>query len=290
MTAAAYAEFAAGQTAEGTARLMQALVMADNVSGTGATLGHLVGLAQAQMVYGELNARLGQLAKADCLQIDAVTTQLLARPPAVERVFRSEQAMALRAVELATQDPKKWLDGGVLRDTFEKMPLEERARFRKTVQGILQERYAPLIQSVRGPESRWPMAAAPSFETRPKPDDLEGIAEAFVESISPDLSATARTSAMARTQLRLLRLHARVLAYKWENGRLPARLQDASNDVADPLSGENFAYEPNGDTYRLYSRGRPETGEVTLKRTLRGPAQEDPAPPLAGVTSRPAGA
>jgi hypothetical protein len=70
-----------------------------------------------------------------------------------------------------------------------------------------------------------------------------------------------------RAQLRILRLHARVIAYRFRNHRLPSALADAApaSEAFDTLSGEPFVYVRNAaGGYRIYSKGRSETGTIEL--------------------------
>lgn len=93
----------------------------------------------------------------------------------------------------------------------------------------------------------------------------------------PLLAALAKDAA----QLRLLRLHMRVEAYRWRWDKPPEALLDAAPavEVDDPLTHLPFRYEPMGTTYRLLSDGFPELGPMGLKYR-REPGRGDPdAPP-----------
>ncbi len=140
------------------------------------------------------------------------------------------------------------------------------------------------IRVYQGPESQWPLVAE---EPAPEPmltDSPESITQALVPFLIPFGAQGGMASVRARTQLRLLRLHAWVLAYRWEHDRLPSTLRDAVGDEAavDPVNLEPFEYTVNPSGYRLVSKGRGALGEVAL-RYVRPPSQErGDAPPPAG--------
>jgi hypothetical protein len=64
-------------------------------------------------------------------------------------------------------------------------------------------------------------------------------------------------STVSETRLRLLYIHAAILAYRWWHGNPPATLDALKlGDMAiDSFSGQPFVYKPTGYTYKLYSVG-----------------------------------
>ncbi len=72
----------------------------------------------------------------------------------------------------------------------------------------------------------------------------------------------------ARTQARLLRVHAAIRKFDWEQGRLPADLGETGlprEFLLDPLNGRQFEYRRHSLGYDLYSRGVGELGRIDLK-------------------------
>ena len=69
------------------------------------------------------------------------------------------------------------------------------------------------------------------------------------------------------TQMRLLRLHMRIEAYRWRYLKLPERLIDAAPQVEteDPIAQESYRYEPVATTYRLTSTGFASMGPMGLR-------------------------
>jgi len=89
---------------------------------------------------------------------------------------------------------------------------------------------------------------------------------------------------MQRTMLRLLDIHAQILAFRWRNFRLPKDLEEVANGLSsDPFNGKTFIYEtlPSGG-YDLYSAGTTESGIIRLAPAKPKPTdgqQHQPPPP-----------
>jgi hypothetical protein len=278
MAAAAYAEFASGKPALGTERMLQMLVMWQKMTAMGLPLAHLNGLLNSRVFFDAFDARRNQLSLEDCRRIDAVTSELLRNPVSPVPLLRMGEAEVRRALEMVVADPQTasephWAVG----TAASKLSPEDLKRFRQAADAEARLFYEPLIRACQGTEAEWPMTieSPPPFK---EGGDVEEIARGFVAELAISFRHAIVTTAQTRTQLRLLRLHARILAYRWEHGRLPGRLEDAAPEVADPLTGGRFEYVASGDEYRLWSRGRPETGEVTLRST-RAPGTERTAEP-----------
>ena len=106
----------------------------------------------------------------------------------------------------------------------------------------------------------------------------------FVDAVAEALTPVDRHAIIAglrsRTQLRLLRLHAKVIEYRWEHEQLPESLKAAVSDGTeiDPLSGEAFVFErPGVASYRIYGKGMPGVGEIELR--YRAPVREPEGTP-----------
>jgi len=136
---------------------------------------------------------------------------------------------------------------------------------------------------IQGPEKDWNKADQIVRSLDPNQDFALSYLTA---ALTPSYSQVLLAQGKANTQLRLLGLHARVIAYRWRNGRLPATLQDAAGELAkDPFSGNDFMYEATPGGYRLLSRGSA-LGDIELRyRRQAGSASSsrDPNdPPQAG--------
>jgi hypothetical protein len=162
----------------------------------------------------------------------------------------------------------------------EKSPTELEEVRRLAVQ-LINDRMGMAIQAYRGPESRWPIVGETIAELPVRmPNTADGIAEWLVNSIVPVSSQGGAASLRSRTQMRLLRLHAWVLAYRWEHDRLPARLADAvpQDSLVDPVNGQPFEYTITEGGYKLHSLGRDGTGEIALRYKIppQKPGPNDP--------------
>ena len=92
----------------------------------------------------------------------------------------------------------------------------------------------------------------------------------------------ANAVAKGRIQLRLLRLHAQVIEYKWQHNKLPTKLEDFAKDHAgfDPIANEPFHYELKDGSYRIYSMGIPGLGRMELRYRNTVPPKPSPDNPL----------
>ncbi|MBC8104468.1 MAG: hypothetical protein H7Z41_17975, partial [Cytophagales bacterium] len=73
--------------------------------------------------------------------------------------------------------------------------------------------------------------------------------------VLPDLSRARRTFTRRRTEFQLLAVHAAIRRYRWQNDRLPERLEDlVLNDLlADPYTQQPLQYKVTGATTYLLS-------------------------------------
>lgn len=287
LSGAAYADFAAGRSSQGTERLLDNLVFGDNVSRTGTLISHLVGIAQMSIAFGAFEARLPQLSKPDCGRIVDTTTRLLDRPAAYATVLETERKLTLSAFEDVLNGTEKWVSDSEFGDLAHKLQGKspaERAEIRRLGTQLIEDYFGPALQAYKGPERQWPILGNPTpSKWLQGPKSNEALTEALVESLTPSSSQGGQASLRSRTQLRLLRLHAWVLAYKWEHDKLPTRLEEAvpAEALIDPMNGEPFQYILNETGYRLVSTGRDGTGEVAL-RYQRPPEKPDPTVPPSG--------
>lgn len=280
MAAAAYAEFASGKTALGTERMLQMLTMAQKMTGMGLPLAHLNGLVNSRVFFDAFDTRLNQFSLEDCRRIDAVSSELLRNPVSPLPLLRTGESEVRRALDMVVADPQTakepdWPVGSAA----SKLSPEDLKRFRQAAEAEVRLYYEPLIRACQGTEAEWPMTidSPPPFKVG---GDVEEIARGFVAEMAISFRGAIVTTAQTRTQLRLLRLHARILAYRWEHDRLPGRLEDVASEVVDPLAGGRFEYVVDGGAYRLWSRGRPETGEVTLRSTRSLGTERTTEPPM----------
>ena len=124
----------------------------------------------------------------------------------------------------------------------------------------------------------------PQPENEIRVGSVEELADTFFNVLILFDDLTCTRAARERTQLRLLRLASRVVAFRWEHDRLPTTLADAApaEEIADPLTGDKFRYTPMGDRFRVFSKGVKATGEIDIKWVRgRGDGEQPPPSPPA---------
>lgn len=163
---------------------------------------------------------------ADGDRRDAVTA-LLDGMTMARRVRGSSTASNLASVAMQTI-----LYTG-FKEHLDQIPLAECDRIRAWTDAALAEKTA--APSDASPSIREAFTTPESFWTAKEADP-------FMRSVAKE-----------RTQIRLLRLHMRIEAYRWRNLKLPATLADAAPgpEANDPSTGRPFRYEPSANGYRL---------------------------------------
>lgn len=279
LTLEAYVAFADGNSASGTDALIEALRMAnrlpqdDNIS-------RLVTIAMTAIVNAEFERHLDQLSAKDIGRVQATLQSI----PDWEAGLLNAQVGQLdkyhALIQKAHEYPK---DRGELASS---LGLDEKAdklfanlnpagwaAFVATVQELFTMRMQEGKAILQGPESKW----FAEFKAQgwgkmegefQAPKDLSEAAEQFVDILVNLTPLWAQSEARYRTQLRLLRLHMRVLAYKWAEMRLPDRLGQAApaKETEDTFAGGEFQYFPDPyGHYQLFSKGFHGTGRIDLK-------------------------
>lgn len=159
-----------------------------------------------------------------------------------------------------------------LADQLGKMDARSRANLARSFEAVLDDRLRWIETLAKAPESEW-FVTLPEFKTG------DPLVDGLVDAFFIDATQIASSDARIRTQLRLLRLHAAVIQFRWRTLRLPSSLDELGQPdwVADPLSGKPFAYRRIGPSgYYLYSDGSRQTGRIDL-RYMR-PSSDSSAP------------
>lgn len=147
-----------------------------------------------------------------------------------------------------------------------------------------------VLKVIAGSERTWAgeLSSLGFVRERPEPKGRtpaeRGIE--FAEECSDLWVSLVDVEAKTRTQLRLLRLHARILEYKWNEGRLPKSLDQAASakEREDAFANGTFQYLPDRfGHYELFSKGFPPHGRIDLRWRRDPNAQRDledgPIPP-----------
>ncbi|AIE86474.1 hypothetical protein [Fimbriimonas ginsengisoli] len=265
-----YVQSATGDRAGGLQSLLSALTLSRRMGGV-TVLGQLYGILASGSVYERLAEELPRLSLSDLLTLQSYTGSALAEPTAVEGVLRANAAQRDDAIQnLDLQRGKGLLsetDKGTqdIRDRLAAASPAELESFRRALQDLNRKGFEQSLADIHRPEKEWYDATkrwhtAGNRGRLGSASTMEDVADAVYRETMPTSDRFVLSQLTARAQLRLLGLHARVLTYYWRNHRLPVTIPD----VEDPLSGEPFVYELKNGAYRLYSKGRPETGTVEL--------------------------
>lgn len=251
--AVARVHFADGETHAAIDMLIEQLRFAEHLS-HGEPIQNVIACNYRRKVFAVLEPSLAAVSEADLERLREQADAVLAKPPALIEVLGKEQRRTERYVTRLCESPVEAIPEIGFRqvpeplDRLKTMPLIERQAVRDKMLGLFKNYFGALIASMSGPELVWEEHDIPSSDD----EVVETIANLpFWWEFGTSHEAA------SRTQLRLLRLHCLIQLFRWKNARLPATLMDLKNPEAiiDPLSGAQFAYEPQGLAYQLYSRG-----------------------------------
>ena len=273
--ARAYGLSAEGKESESLETLLNGLTFTLR-SGSTNYVAYLSDVLAERKLFDELLDQLPRLSLMDAQRLEAYANEAVNQPPlAADLIRRGEK---VHEIMFSKGTAGQALTGGNPGDFPEYRKLLANATqaqldaFSQGVKDAETDSYRVQEGALLQPESQW-YDASGSWKTAfalkdPLPSDsIADLAKSFSRVITTSYRNLVLTELRRRAQMRLLGLHARVLEYRWHNHRLPAGMKDIADDrtAFDPLSGESFVYEPHPDgTYRLFSKGRKETGVVEL--------------------------
>lgn len=293
---AAVVALADGRSDEATALLLDVIVFGRKI-GQETLIGNLVGIACQTIALGRFASSLGQVSIIDARRIRQICDVILAQPEPLITAILSERDFMLR-------DAKGLLDyaivgtipghrtGGTpptildaerrsLLEFLAKLGPGDRRRFEVLVAERIAIRTEGPMRVLRGPERDWlAYRDEPDPEPQPGVYTVEEAVSAAIGMFSPIYEATIKATVRVRTQLRLLRLHAMIVEFKWEQERLPRSLAEAipPDDLLDPCTGEPFQVEFSGTGYRLFAKSDGQEIELRL-RPRQIPDDGIPPPP-----------
>ncbi len=293
LAGAAYVEFADGRPSGGTDLLLESLWFSNNIS-SGSLISNLVGVAGTAIALAGFDRHLSSLSLADVERVDRAATELLNGPPVYVAAMRREQDMAQTVLSGMFSGPHSMFaaDQGEPDDAEFKAIMrlgksltppqreELRARVALGVDAAFQDH----ISRFEALENTWYGPARKTADAPAKVATSADAARYLVGLLHPGQYGLSWLG-KSRTQLRLLRLHARISAYRWRQNKLPGALGEvaSADEMADPFAGGEILYElKEGATYRLYGKGNKETGEIDLRYRRQpgtGSERELPADP-----------
>lgn len=275
-TAKAYVQGATGDVSGAVKTLLDTLTFTHRY-GTVVGIANVYASLSEQTVFRRFLDVLPSMSLKDAMTVERYVDARLREPiPMADFLVGAKKAKDW-TLDPARQDPaalraevKEDSDRGY-RDRLTQASDQDVLNVLAQVKKMADERFDQMIEDVRRPEDEL-YAATETWNDVPQVSigpnsSLEDLAQGLYYRSAPTYRGYVLLELVRRTQLRLLGLHARIAEYRWHNHRLPAKLADAVPEglAEDPLSGEPFVYEINGDTYRLASKGRPKTGPVELR-------------------------
>ncbi len=272
-----YASLAQGESENSVNILGQLLLMSNRLAHRN-YFSTLVSIVNLNRVCSLVNDRLNSYSTDDARLLEQFATMILNEPPACIEACQREMDHAKQSVggmilearkQGSTQSHDKVLDAvsqqlNTLNDTDVSAVIEH-------VQQAIGERCLLVLKAFSEPESSWSKSVTDeNSKPNTPPKSIIDVEHIFANGWTPSFATNSKpilAILASRTQLRLLRLHARIISFQWEWGRLPTDLNELKLPVNfdfDPLSNQNFVYELSGDHYRLFSRGNRMTGEIEL--------------------------
>jgi hypothetical protein len=224
---------------------------------------------------------LPRLSLQDVKSVQLAVRTELSQPPTLFQVIEGAKAVKLDMVDSivpgyqqlgkgAPNDTDKSLIS--IADNVAKLGPEQRRQLTERLRQVIADTHDNLAARLKGPESQWYSGWGNWFASLPPASisdgSVDGIAYSLAHEMVPSFRTLINSNLRSRAQLRILGLHAAVIAFRWVNHRLPHTLAEAvpPADLFDPLSNADFQFQAqNGGTYRIFSNGNSDTGIVELR-------------------------
>lgn len=278
--AAAYADYAKGDSRSGTGDMLAGLTLTTNIE-PNSMMDYMMGVAWEQMIMDRFSRFLASLSEADTLQIIQFVDAQLAKPTPYGSALKSYHDLLMvsmdQVVGPSSTDPTYQTPAEKFAAA---MTPQQRQQAATEVADGIDRQYRDVMRLLDGPESQW----CPQRQDPFNPDVPVRNVDDYVLNKVTEFASVARLANVLRhrEQMRLLGLQARIINFRWHNNRLPASLSEAVPKalVIDPINNAEFAYEPHPDgTYRLYSKGNAATGPVEVRYISPNTRGDDQAPP-----------
>jgi len=277
-----------GRTDLATKALLDQIWFADNF-GRSVIISSLIATACSSIAIVGFQDILPRLSQSDAVTIEKSIDALMAKPLAVRSVLRGELSFSVKGLDLLASekgdlsgffgfgdddnddDKEAVAQGKAMAKEF--ASLSPAAR-QKLIAGIKARQLARMNEMDRiflKPEKDW----IPEFESLGERDDAQPttLSDVIASMLTPVYSQYVLAAERQRTQLRLLKLYAQAIQYRWEYSAWPGKL-----DAIDPMNGLLYIYEVKEDgTIRIASKGTKETGEIDLK--YKRPATQEEVKP-----------
>lgn len=293
--AAAYVRFADGDTLGGTSDLIDSLTFARKIGG-GNLLSALISGQCQQTAFAAFEDHLAQLSERDAIMIVNYADAALTENASYLQALVRERTQLLDSVDLLLESPDKYLLSNppnptrreaAVAKSVRALSASDRRLVRDQLASGIDLSYGKVVSQIGLEESSWTEKRVDLPEDPRMISSPRDVSDALLNMVMPAFDRLTVAVMRTRAQLRLLDLHARIIAFKWHLNRLPKNLNEAAPEqlIYDPLSKTAFEYELQAGGYRLYSKGVPSTGVIELqyRRPASIPKENDPIPPVDGV-------
>lgn len=270
LSAISAVDFYEGRSAQGAKLLSDALKSTYRLQSMSVLAG-LVGIADQSIVLAEYEKRMGRLSVTDLENLDATVKSFLNGKPPIVAALRRDRDAFLAFMPEWVQNPWPTVDANGLkqedlsdlRAKWDLMTPAQRQAEGEKLKAMFDKGYNDVTGRFEGAESSWPGQEKGYVENKVKESLAETVGPSMFISYGGTLGGLV---AKAWTQLRLLRLHARIRAFRWHKDRWPATLAEAvGNDALDPIAKKPFTYRLEGGSYFLRSEGWPAIGPIELR-------------------------
>lgn len=282
LAASAHGAFADGQPLAACNTISTGLDFASKVGATGGVIEYLVGLNMQTVMTQVIARSLDQVPLEGAKALEAAATRAL-QVSGLPGAFDCELQMEADSVRRLIPEPRRALiDMGVKAEDIDAVPqpgehnqFGEWCQFPESKRKFLAESAIlarrALYESEKArfekPESEW--AKQPRFIHDSKATEALIVVPLLMTTAIPSYDDFFESELRRRTALRLLRLHCRIIQYRWTHGALPSTVQELGDRkvTVDPLTGREFVYRPKGSDYTLWSEGDRYWGKLYLEYT-----------------------
>jgi hypothetical protein len=258
----AQVQFAHGRPNEASDALLTAIEMSDRLAASGAQLTVLVARAVDGIALSAFNDNYTSI-------------PLMAAEQILARVKVPDSGLLLEYWRSEASEVSRVLANPQGADSYRLSSLEGLEGMTRAELSTLRTRWdaaaATGLAGMQGlfsqPESTWT-----KDKGRLDPSKLSADPNVLALMALLDPKRLVETAILWRTQRRLLRVHALIAKSRWENGKLPASLNELSAEAKlDPTAGAPYAFNRlTSSAYDLYSAGNRWFGDIRLKLDSRG--------------------
>jgi len=274
---AAFVEFASGHSRRAVDILCETLKMSHRYD-SGNLICELVATAVRAIVCSSLNEHLDALSYSDTSEIANLAGALLDDKSVLLGMVDGEHQQATIGMSEIMRDLSAHANDASdpLGSAFAKLSSADQAIWENRIVKSIEQSFEEVRIKIAADEATWLDNLVPDMDPSPKDDEpdkplrtLEDLAK-VLDSAGTSFKGQSfwQSLLINRTQLRLLRLHMRIIRFRWENDRLPTTIDEMKlphEETEDPLSHKPFKYVVSKDKYTLSSLGNARTGEVLLK-------------------------